>query len=429
MVKATDVFTPNKVPTITYVQRDEEAEQKARDAFEIPNIVVSLSGPSKSGKTVLVNKVVEKDHLITVSGASIRQADDLWNKVLGWMDVPLVDTKASSKKVGADIKAGASGEAGVIFAKAKAEGSAGLSGELASTTTSKFTPNPLDKVAAEIADSAFVVFVDDFHYIGKEIQVDIGRQMKFAAEKGVKICTASVPHRSDDVVRSNPELRGRVQAINLKFWNDKELQKIAEAGFEALNMDLAPIVLRKLIAEAFGSPQLMQTICLNVCLEKSVKETLPEYVRVEISDADLESILERTSNFMDFVSLVEALHSGPKQRGNERKQFEFKDESSGDVYRSILLAMADDPPRLSITYDEMLRRVRAVIPAGDGPVGSSVAQALVLMGTIAETIQPTYSVIEWDENVLDIVDPYFLFFLRSSPILDDIARAHSGEGR
>lgn len=122
MVKATDVFTPNKVPTITYVQRDEEAEQKTRDAFDIPNIVVSLSGPSKSGKTVLVNKVVEKDHLITVSGASIRQADDLWNKVLCWMDVPLVDTKACSQKVGADIKAGASGEAGVIFAKAKAEG-------------------------------------------------------------------------------------------------------------------------------------------------------------------------------------------------------------------------------------------------------------------------------------------------------------------
>jgi hypothetical protein len=57
MVKATDVFTPNKVPTITYVQRDEEAEQKTRNAFDIPNIVVSLSGPSKSGKTVLVNKV------------------------------------------------------------------------------------------------------------------------------------------------------------------------------------------------------------------------------------------------------------------------------------------------------------------------------------------------------------------------------------
>ena len=421
MVKATDVFTPNKVPTITYVQRDEKAEQKTRDAFEIPNIIVSLSGPSKSGKTVLVNKVVERDHLITVSGASIRQNDDLWNKILGWMDVPFVDSKSSSKKVGAKVDGSATAEAGVIIAKAKAEASAGISGELATTTTSKFVSNPLDQVAAEIANSAFVVFVDDFHYIPKEIQVEIGRQMKFAAEKGVRICTASVPHRSDDVVRSNPELRGRVQAINLQFWNDDELRKIAETGFEALNMDIAPVVLKKLIAEAFGSPQLMQTICLNVCLEKSVKETLPEYVRVDVSEADLHSILERTSNFMDFVSLVEALHSGPKQRGNERKQFVFDDGSTGDVYRAVLLAIADDPPRLSITYDEMLRRVRKIIPEGEGPVGSSVAQALVQMGSIAENIQPNYSVIEWDENVLDIVDPYFLFFLRSAPILDDVA--------
>jgi hypothetical protein len=115
MVKATEVFTPNKVPTITYVQREEQAESKTRDAFAIPNVVVSLSGPSKSGKTVLINKVVEKDHLITISGASIRQPDDLWNKVLGWMDVPYPDSVTSSKKVGADLKAGASGEAGIIL--------------------------------------------------------------------------------------------------------------------------------------------------------------------------------------------------------------------------------------------------------------------------------------------------------------------------
>jgi hypothetical protein len=94
---------------------------------------------------------------------------------------------------------------------------------------------------------------------------------------------------------------------------------------------------------------------------------------------------------------------------------------AGDVYRAVLLAIADDPPRLSITYDKMLRRVRKIIPEGEGPVGSSVAQALVQMGSIAENIQPNYSVIEWDENVLDIVDPYFLFFLRSAPILDDVA--------
>jgi transposase len=73
MTRATEVFTPTTVPTFTYVDRStKRLEERLRQAFEIPRMVISLSGPSKSGKTVLVNKVVEKGHLIPVSGASVR---------------------------------------------------------------------------------------------------------------------------------------------------------------------------------------------------------------------------------------------------------------------------------------------------------------------------------------------------------------------
>jgi hypothetical protein len=59
MVKATDVFTPTDVPTVTYVERAEKNyEGELRKAFDIPKMIVSISGPSKSGKTVLVTKVV-----------------------------------------------------------------------------------------------------------------------------------------------------------------------------------------------------------------------------------------------------------------------------------------------------------------------------------------------------------------------------------
>jgi hypothetical protein len=37
------------------------------------------------------------------------------------------------------------------------------------------------------------------------------------------------------------------------------------------------------------------------------------------------------------------------------------------------------------------------------------------------TVQ-TDPVIEWDEDVLDIVEPYFLFFLRCSPHLARLAK-------
>jgi hypothetical protein len=68
MPKATEVFTPNDTPTFSYVERRSKFEERLREALSIPKMIVSLSGPSKSGKTVLVNKVVEPDDLIPLSG-------------------------------------------------------------------------------------------------------------------------------------------------------------------------------------------------------------------------------------------------------------------------------------------------------------------------------------------------------------------------
>ena len=85
MPKAVEVFTPNDLPTFSYVERKRHNfEERLREALSIPKMIVSLSGPSKSGKTVLVNKVVEADNLIPLSGATIRSADALWSKVLDW---------------------------------------------------------------------------------------------------------------------------------------------------------------------------------------------------------------------------------------------------------------------------------------------------------------------------------------------------------
>jgi hypothetical protein len=56
---ATDVFTPNDFPAYTYVQRSgDDLETQLHRALDTPKVVVSISGPSKSGKTVLVEKVV-----------------------------------------------------------------------------------------------------------------------------------------------------------------------------------------------------------------------------------------------------------------------------------------------------------------------------------------------------------------------------------
>ncbi|MDO3442482.1 hypothetical protein [Agrobacterium sp. V1] len=115
-VSATDVFTPNSSPVYTYVERaDLDLEQRLQNAFSMKNMAVSVSGPSKSGKTVLLRKVIDKDLLININGASLKSADDLWLTILKWMDIPSSEEHSGDKEMtyGTSVKAG--GKAGIPF--------------------------------------------------------------------------------------------------------------------------------------------------------------------------------------------------------------------------------------------------------------------------------------------------------------------------
>jgi hypothetical protein len=421
MARTAQVFVPNDVPTYTYVQRaTRNLEQRLQEAFEIPKMIISISGPSKSGKTVLVNKVIEKDNLIPLSGSTIRTADELWSNTLQWMETPTTRVEKDGSVVKTTVEAQGEGKVGIpLVAEGKAGAKGSFARDAATEVSQTFTTGGLQQVIKEIAGSQFVVFVDDFHYIPKGVQEEIGRQIKAAAEAGVRFCTASVPHRKDDVVRSNAELRGRVAAIDFSYWSEDELKQIAELGFRALNIDISSKVVQQLATEAFGSPQLMQAICLHFCFENGISETLRVQQRIETDFVALQNVFERTSTLTDFSSLIAQLASGPRQRGMDRKEYTFNDGTKGDVYRCVLLAMKADPPRLAFKYDEMLARAGAVC-VGESPSGSSLNQALEQMDKIARIAQDA-PVLEWDEDVLDIIEPYFIFFLRGSSYLKSLA--------
>lgn len=130
MLKAQEVFTPGSFPSRTYVERSgEKLESTLRDAIDTPGQIVSLIGPSKSGKTVLVEKVVGRELLITVTGAGIRSPDDIWTRVLDWMEAPTSHSKSSatSGSVAAEAKASVSGGIPLV---AKAEGEITGGGEI-----------------------------------------------------------------------------------------------------------------------------------------------------------------------------------------------------------------------------------------------------------------------------------------------------------
>lgn len=416
---ASDVFTPNDFPEYTYVPRDgENLENQLKNALQTPKVVVSISGPSKSGKTVLVEKLVGKDNLILISGAEVLSGNQLWSIVLGWMETPTSITEQTTKGSSNTFGAEAAGKGGVpLLGEVSGKGTYGNTQTKSSTVSKTRSTEGLARVSREIANSSFVVFLDDFHYIPKAVQDDVARQIKAAAERGIRICVATVPHRADDVVRTNHELRGRLAQVDTSFWTPQELQKIALVGFPKLNLVVKPELARRLAEEACGSPQLMQRICLDVCFDRGIRSEASEPVSVDLDQSRLHAILEQSSTHADFSTMVANMHQGPKTRGTERRMHQLIDTTEGDVYRVILLALAHGQPIMSLPYQVLMARIESVC-TGDVPAASSIVQACRQLDAIAKRISPTERVLEWDDQdltgTLSIVNPYFLFYLRCS---------------
>lgn len=394
----------------------ERLEQQLRDALETQGQVVSLVGPSKSGKTVLVERVVGRDALITITGAGIQSPDEIWNRVLDWIEAPSSRSTGSTTS-GKMAAAGKVSGSTSFFGLAKAKGEAGGGVEVGKEREHSVTYDRagLPQVVDEIAGSDFVVLVDDFHYMPRDVQVEAAKSLKEAVRLGIKVCTAAVRHRGDDLVRANPELRGRVRAVDLAYWSEADLASIASSGFAELNIDVPLGSIERLVVEAAGSPQLMQLLCLQVCFVSGIRSKPFLQKAVEIGEEQLRAVLEQASASTDFRSLVDVLDAGPKTRGTERKLYKFTDATEGDVYRCVLRAVAADPPALSHPYDELLKRTTLVCQ-GDPPVGSSVVGTCVHMSRLAQEKFPNERAIDWDDQkqILDIPDPYLLFYLRWS---------------
>lgn len=424
-VRATTIFVPTDFPVETYVNRaDEKLENAVRDAFETPKTVISVSGPSKTGKTVLIQKALGEDNIIPIYGAQIQKPDDLWSAILNWIDVPASTTTTSSESDSINPKTGASVK---VKVPGLAEGGleAGVAATKSASTSSAKTKEVggLAGVKREIGQSSYTVFLDDFHYIQRGLQEEIGRQIKAGTEVGIRFCVASVPHRSDDVVRSNHELRGRTMNIDTDFWNIEDLKKIGEQGFKALNLEVSDEVITRLAEECCTSPQIMQALCLQLCFTLGIRQRLDKVEVAKISTDALKAVLEQTSGRADYTSLLKQMHAGPRIRGTERKTFEFKDGSEGDAYRAALLAIAADPPAMEMNYTEITKRIETICK-DNKPVGSSITESYKQIEGFARSMYPNQRIVEWDADAasgtLSIIDPYFLFFLRSSEKLAEL---------
>lgn len=420
-MKTSDVFTPGRYPVHTYVD-DHLQEKKAQllDTLDAGAMLVSISGPSKSGKTVFIEECLGRTSLIQVTGAGVTQASDLWMRVFDIVGTEIPEGVSKAASTQSNVGGKGAIEGGILVAKGKAEVSIDRGNTQSHTTTASLASDCLQLLIRELANTDLVVFVDDFHYIPNEIQVELARQIKEAIRNNVKFICASVPYHADDVIRSNPDLRGRVYSIDFEYWGDETLKKIAYKGFQELGVGYREVAVEKLAEEAAGSPQLMQYLCLNACYELGIRQRIEGESQNELlNDADMhERICSRTVQSTDYGSVVELMKEGPKTRGSDRIVYTTKFGWQGDVYRLLVKAIALDPPKLIFRYSPLSDRILSMCTSG-GPSGSSITSACSHSAKIVNDAAGS-KIVEWDgeHDVFDIRDPYLLFYLRWSGVAD-----------
>jgi hypothetical protein len=418
-MKASEVFTPGRFPSHTFVDEHlADKKQQLLDTLDAGAMLISISGPSKSGKTVFVEESLGRDNLVQITGAGVSSPVDLWMRVFDMIGTNL--PKSITSTVGSSTKGGGSVrvEANAIIAKGAGTASIEHLESTSDAVTASIAADCLNLLIKELGGSDLVLFIDDFHYIPIQIQQEVARQIKEAIRNNVRFICASVPYHADDVIRGNPDLRGRVFSIDFQYWGTEVLKQIARKGFPLLGIDCTEQAIGRLAAEAAGSPQLMQYLCLNSCYELNVRETADPAVHLIDDNVIFEGICKRTVQSTDYGSIVEKMKEGPKTRGSARTVHTTKFGWNGDSYRLLVKALSLDPPQLTFRYASLNDRMISIC-TGDPPSGSSITNACAQSAKIVNDAAAD-KIVEWDEtsDVFDIRDPYLLFYLRWSDTTD-----------
>jgi hypothetical protein len=164
------------------------------------------------------------------------------------------------------------------------------------------------------------------------------------------------------------------------------------------------------VAEALGSPHLVQEFFRDLCLKSGLQESSDEPIELRppfTAQALLSEIAKHLSR-----PVFEALAKGPRQR-SDRMQRTFRDGRTGDIYHAVLNAIARLKPSIGLLeYEQIRSSLRDLLT--DLPQAHEVSRVLEHMSTIQANDGASAPVLDWDKRNrrLHITDPYFAFFLK-----------------
>ncbi len=337
--RANQVFVPGGMPQHTYVARTErELEKRLLGVADNLCKLATLTGSTKSGKTVLANRVFPRTsgENVWIDGGTVKAENDLWLQILSDLNGHTQVEESSQSESSQGTSGAVEGALKIPFVasgKTTVDVSTGRKSGSGERRTLGLAARPA--AIAQLREAGKPLIIDDFHYLDRKFQGDVVRALKPLVFEGHPVVIIAIPHRRYDAVKVEREMTGRVESIAVPSWSAAELMEIPRTGFPLLRMDLFDTVARSLAKEAYGSPHLMQEFCRGICAREGVSETLADPRGVSFVHQDLyRSIAEGTGKV-----IFDKLAKGPRQR-SDRKPRPLAGGGEADIYKVVLLGLA-----------------------------------------------------------------------------------------
>lgn len=408
-----DVFIVGGTPTHTYVSRtDTGMEQRFSDALDDGNKIITISGPTKSGKTVFCKTMLPDEERVWISGGTVSTVDDVWTAIIHKLDGATArQTEAYQSEEDSEENAG---EVGVnIFAgSARGEKRSKVGMQSGVARTKLKVSSPVHEAIDLLRRSRVTLVVDDFHYIPEPERVRLVRALKAPLEDGLRVVFLCVPHRAIEPIRAERDMQGRIEVIDVAPWTNDELSEIAKKGFAVLNVAADDSVLERLALEAFGSPHLMQEFCRHLCRLHSVrnKQLIAKALTLRNPDDFFRRALDSSAQ-----DVLGSLAAGPSS-SRKRVQRNFVNGECGDTYVAVLRAIANTGPKSKLSYGELRESLRDIL-ADEPPAAHEITRVLEKISEISRKRFGERGAIDFEEahKTIHVVDPFVAFYMRWGP--------------
>src|SRR4051812_27493193 len=223
------VFTPGGQPTVTYIDRAHLGLESAlKRAMARGFSIISVTGQTKSGKTVLCRKVVP-EKAIWLEAGQIQSEAEFWDQAAFKLNLSQIVTKSQTEEQtgGGAGEVGASFNIGLASVTTKSGGT--IQAKSGKTSSSTWSCNNKLQVLEHLLNGDRPLIIDDFHYLNQDIQRSIVQSLKAEVYKGLTVILLSVPHRAFDPVNVEREMQGRFSHIEIPMWSEDDLSEIAGA--------------------------------------------------------------------------------------------------------------------------------------------------------------------------------------------------------